>query len=641
MDANVFDDLPIDDAITSTARIAKDRRAPPDERHDASMDMARQLAPAVPQMDMKEIAKAAQWAHMVNRRTANASGRPKSGNNRDDIYGIFRQYDYVRRPSPLGFQELRMLMQHDPVLSSIVFTFMRHVSSRAKPVEYDHEHGFRITLQGRKGRLSEDEQRRVQWLENFIMSCGAEFDPFKRKLLRRDSLIEYLKKSTMDTLVLDAMPTEIIRTNSGRVHGWKHIDGATAYLTDDGLEDDARIPDGLEPHEIEDLPDPENVEAVEVSDGTTVVNWFGYDQFMYNVRNPRPDVFGQGYGIAETELMIRIITALLNTFTYNKRAYEDNHIPPGFLTLFGEFPPEQIEAFKSEWAAYVAGVSNAWNLPVLVARDNNEAGAAFTKTGVDVSEMHFIKWTTLLIAIEHALYGMDPEENGFESWTSRGATMSDASIEGKLANTKIKGLYPLLQHHESHLNDIIMAVDPDARFKFTGFISAKESWERDSRALLYGELRERQGLEPTGNEMLDNAPIDVTMQGVYLQAQQEAMQGFGGEGLEGQPQEGLESMGMPPEEGGEWPEGGGDGELDEAEIEKLHQALLMDEQGEEPPDELEPIDFGATDEPGEDETDEPDEDEGGVGDRVRQTLLSEEGDEEELDEDEDEEDEDE
>lgn len=139
------------------------------------MDMARQLAPAVPKVDMEQIAKAAQWARLVNRQHANRSGRGRSGQHGNDLYGIFRQHDYLRRPAPLGFSELRMLMQHDPVLSSIVFTFMRHVSSRAKPVNYDHEHGFRIYLQSRKGRLSADEQRRVEWLEPMLFdrSCAV------------------------------------------------------------------------------------------------------------------------------------------------------------------------------------------------------------------------------------------------------------------------------------------------------------------------------------------------------------------------------------------------------------------------------------------------------------------------------------
>ncbi|QWK20817.1 hypothetical protein [Thermus antranikianii] len=118
---------------------------------------------------------------------------------------------------------------------------------------------------------------------------------------------------------------------------------------------------------------------MESQDGR-VVHWFRRDQLLYRVRNPRPDVWGQGYGIAEPELMIRVITGFLNVMTFNLKSYEENHIPKGFLTLFGDFREEDIEEFKAEWAAYVAGVSNAWRLPVLISRDR-EAGAQFTPTG--------------------------------------------------------------------------------------------------------------------------------------------------------------------------------------------------------------------------------------------------------------------
>ncbi|RTI05551.1 hypothetical protein CSW26_09295 [Thermus scotoductus] len=263
---------------------------------------------------------------------------------------------------------------------------------------------------------------------------------------------------------------------------------------------------------------PEEVKAVESQDGR-VVHWFRRDQLLYRVRNPRPDVWGQGYGIAEPELMIRVITGFLNVMTFNLKSYEENHIPKGFLTLFGDFREEDIEEFKAEWAAYVAGVSNAWRLPVLISRDR-EAGAQFTPTGVNPSEMHFVKWTSFLVAIQCALYGIDPEEIGFESFSSRTSSLNDASIESKLASSRDKGLYPLLQHLEATVNTILAGVDPAVEFYWTGFQDPKEVWERDRLALTYGELRQRLGL-PTGRyPILDDAPLNPSLLSVYMQAVQ-------------------------------------------------------------------------------------------------------------------------
>ena len=561
------DDLPVTDEHMRAAGVARDRSAPQGERHDAAMTVAKAVAPAVAVPPREDIIKAVMQYQRLNERLSRQHpGMPRSGNT--DPHGIFRHHDYLRRPAPMGFSNLRQVMQHDPILSSIIFTRIRQVSRLAKPVSYDFEAGFRIKLEGRRGKLSEGERARVRWLERYVMNCGAEFDPFKRESLRRDDFIGYLKKSTMDSLILDAMPTEVVRTRSGRIHGWVHVDGASVYLAPrDGLPDDALPPEGVDEG---DLPEPWAVKAVEATgDGTTVANWYAHDELLYRVRNPRPDVYGEGYGIAEPELMMTIITGFLNVLTYNKKSYEDNHIPQGFLQIFGDFKEEDIESFKSEWSAYVAGVNNAFRLPLLVSEKGKEAGANFVKTGTDIEDMRYIKWTELLIAVQHALYGMSPEENGFESYSSQTSSLSDGSVESKIISSKDKGLYPLLQHHEANINQIVSALDEDAYFEWSGFSDPKDSWERDQRALTYGELRERQGLEPTGIKMLDEAPIDGGMQGVYLQAMGQQMQGFGGESLEGQPGDAPQGALPAPGEGEEesWPPGQGDEPLEMSEDE--------------------------------------------------------------------------
>ncbi len=535
-------DLPINDEIMNISRTAMDPRAPTDERYDAGVEVAKAVAPAAARGERSMLIKAALDTYRMTEQRLGRQplpGQPRSGG--PDVYGVFRYHDYLRRPAPMGFHELRSILQHNPVTSSIMWTFGRWVARMAKPVTEDYESGFRIKLRGRR-YLSEPERRRVEWLERYIMNCGAEFDPFRRDLLERDDFITYLRKSTLDTLALDAMPTEIIRTPSGRIHGWAHIDGATVFLAPKhGLESNTPPPANADPDRT---PDPEWVKAVEASgDGTTVTQWFGYDEILYRPRNPRPDVYGEGYGISESELIMRIITGFINLLNYNIKAYEDNHIPQGFLQLWGDFKQDDMEDFKAEWAAMVAGVSNAWRLPLLISERGKDAGANFVKTGVEVTEMHFIKGTLMYVGLECAMRGIDPEEINFESFSSKTSSLSDGSIEAKLINSKNKGFYPLLQHFEAYLNQILQVVEPDAYLEWAGFISPKDAWERDSKALTYGELRHRQGLPLSGIELLDNAPIDATMQSVYLQAAGQQMQGFGGESLEG----------MPPEMAGGWP----------------------------------------------------------------------------------------
>lgn len=573
-------DLPINDEVERAARVSKDPRAPQDERHDATSQVAKATAGSVAVPTKHDIIKAAQFAHRVNDRVHKHAGaqpqkpgQPKSGSV--DPYGIFYSTEYLSRPAPLGFTQLKYIAQSNPITSAIVFTYMREVTRLAHPVQYDHELGFRIRLRGRQGKLTPGEQQRVEWLERFVRNCGAEFDPFQREYLQRDDFTNYLAKTTMDALTLDAMPVEVVRTKTGRIHGFVHVDGSTIFLSPrGGLPADAAPPPDVDPDE---LPEREYVKAVEAeSDGgsvSNVLNWFGIDEMIYRVRNPRPDVTGYGYGIAEPELMLRIITAFQNVLTYNIKSFEDNHIPPGFLQLFGDFKEEDIEDFKAEWAAYISGVSNAWRLPLLVSERGNEAGAQFTKTGVEITDLQHVKFIAMDVAIQCSLYSIDPESIGFESFSSRGASLSDGNVESKLEHSRQKGLYPLLQHHAAALNTILQGVDEDAMFEWSGFVSPEESWDRDQRALTFAELRERQGLEPTGNELLDNAPIDGGLQGIYMQAQQQQMPmdgmgGFGGEGAEGGLPPGAEDA-----EEEDWP--GPMGMTDEGEADPDDAAAMM------------------------------------------------------------------
>lgn len=501
-----MDDLrPLERLIRETSHTAAHPGAPPDERHDATVTLAKAVAPAVPRLEAIDLIKAITRMEMVR-----ARGQPKSVWN--DPYGIFRPLNAAGgRPAPLGFQQLRQLVVHDPILSSIVFTRQRQISRLAQPSRFDHEPGFRIRLQGRTAMSTSDEER-VRWLERYVMNCGAVFNPLERERLRRDSFPTFLKKITMDTLAMDAMPVEIIPTGEGRPHGFVHVDGATVYIAPPGGFDSLDEPANPD----YELPELEDVKAVRVVDGT-VYDWYAYGEIVYEVRNPRTDMYGVGYGIAESELMLRFVTNFLNATEYNAKAYEENHIPRGILNIFGDFADQDLEDLKAEVRAYLSGVNNAWNLPIMVSKDR-ESGAQFTRTGVEVNEMMFAKWITFLVAIHCALYGINPEEIGFESFSTKNSSLSDGSKEAQITSGMDKGYVPLKMHIQGVINTLVQAVDEDAEFVFTGDKDPKEAQEWDRLILTFREARERQGLPATGIEILDQAPLNPAMQGVYLQA---------------------------------------------------------------------------------------------------------------------------
>jgi hypothetical protein len=279
--------------------------------------------------------------------------------------------DYYDKGSSLGFEPLRDLVLRTPLLSMIVQTRIRQVARFCQPSE-DGGLGFAIVHEDPHQTLEGDDIIAAKQLTKFVKNCGWEFNPRKRLLLERDSFTQFMAKSCWDSLSLDSAPieTEMKRGKGMGIDGFYAVDGTTIRLcTDQGYDGDDRI------------------FALQVNQGRVACS-FTHDQLIYQVRNPRTDVRTTGYGLAEPELMVRIISGWLNGITYNSNGFDSNSIPKGLLHLHGDFGKEDTAAFKRYWNQMVKGVGNAWNLPVMVSKDQ-ESKASFEKFDVVFNVMAF------------------------------------------------------------------------------------------------------------------------------------------------------------------------------------------------------------------------------------------------------------
>jgi hypothetical protein len=309
------------------------------------------------------------------------------------------------------------------------------------------------------------------------------------------------------------------------IDGFYAVDGATVRLCSD--DSSGR--------------DPEEKFAVQVVQGR-LMTAYTRDQLIYEVRNPQTDVALAGYGQAEPELMIKIVTGFLNALAYNSKGFDENAIPKGMLQLFGDYQTEDQTAFKRYWNAMVKGVNNAWSIPVMFNRDP-QGKAEFTKFGVEFNEMYFAKWMTFLTAIICAIYGMDPEEISFESFSSNRSSLSGSDTEEKIANSKDKGFRPFMAYYEQMMTDFICSsFDPKYCFRWVGLDAEDPKWvqERKKLAMSVDEMRAEMNLERWSQANgdgpdLGGAPINPTLIGPWMQAQQAQQPGPGND-FGGQPQ---------------------------------------------------------------------------------------------------------
>lgn len=511
--------------------VAFDPAAPADERTDALKELQKAHMPTstgglIPSESMRQIInvinEGLEEAAMLKARSGpevfsdarGGYGIPQKHRNNsrgmqslyvDDLQ-VFASGEYFEKPTALDFNSLRVMTEQTPILAAIVQTRIRQVNRFCNPSE-DGGPGFEIRHVDRKHILTSEEETVTGLLGQFIANCGWEFNARKRKALKRDTFAGFMSKSIRDSMSMDSCPieTEWKRDRSLGFDGFYAVDGATIRLCmEAGYQGD------------------DEIYALQVVDGR-ITTAYTYDQLVYEVRNPRTDVRASGYGMGEPELMVRVITGFLNAMTYNSKGFDENSIPKGLLHMSGEYGQEDLVAFRRYWNSMVKGVNNAWALPVMISKDV-ESKATFEKFGVDFDEMHFSKWMTFLTSMVCAIYGMDPGEINFESFSSEKSSLSGSDTREKLGAAKDKGLRPFMSFYEGMFSDFLLSEWEKYCFRWVGLDEEdpEQAFEANKMILTVNEMRARRGEQPFPSDGegpdLGTAPLNPDLMPAWMAA---------------------------------------------------------------------------------------------------------------------------
>lgn len=462
---------------------------------------------------------------------------------------------FIERPGALSFDMLRGMVTETPVLNAVIMTRVRQVQRFCRIAESGELPGFEIRHIDREHQLSGEEKEHKQNLQRFMLNCGWEFSPRRRKALRRDTFKGFMAKVVRDSLTMDSAGVELEwkRDRALGLDGFYAVDGATLRLCPE---------EGFEGN-----PD---VFALQVVNGR-VSTAYTFEDLLYEPRNPRTDVMAAGYGVSEVELLVRAVTGFLNAMTYNAQGFDSNSIPKGMLHLSGNYTQADVAAFKRMWNAMVRGVNNAWVLPVMVSKDQ-ESKAAFEKFGVEFTEMHFSKWMTFLTSLICAIFGMSPAEINFDSFTAGSTSaLAGSDTSEKLAASKDSGLYPLLSHFGDMWSDnIAQEFGPEWCFRWTGLEPEDADKRHELRKLVstVDEIRAEQGMVAHPDPQLGKAPANPGLMQVYMAGLQQAAGGdFGAPpggapaqpGQPGAPAAAGTSFGKPPGDAGSFGDEGDEG----------------------------------------------------------------------------------
>lgn len=438
----------------------------------------------------------------------------------DDMQ-ILVQGDYYEKPTMFGFDSMRSMVEQTPILNAIVMTRVRQVSRFCRANESGKGPGFKITTKERGAHVSSDNKKVIATMQTFFTNCGMETNPRQRKRLKRDNFHTFMAKQVRDTLTMDSAPieTEFKRNKANGIDGMYAVDGATVRLcTEEGYQGD------------------DEIFALQVVQGQ-IRACYGYDDLIYEPRNPRSDVMVGGYGLGEAELLIRVVTGFLNAFNYNTSYFDKNSLPKGMMNLYGDYAEEDISAFKRYWKAMTQGSNNAWTMPVMISK-NMESKAEFSKFDVDQDDAMFTKWMTFLASIACAIYSISPEEINFESFTNGTSSLSGSDTEEKLESSKDKGLRPLLSYFEETYSDFIVAsMSEDYVFRYTGLDDEDDDRVFETKKLLFTVNEWRAEMDmPKITEQWGEAPINPSLLSAWQAEQQANADPQGGMDF-GQPQQ--------------------------------------------------------------------------------------------------------
>jgi hypothetical protein len=407
---------------------------------------------------------------------------------------------YKDRRFSLTYDTLRRIAHQVSVIASIINTRIAQVSAFSDPYRQTKSLGFQIKHKSPDHMTTDSEREFIERLEMFVATCGepGKTNPYSR--MKRPKFESFIKMIVRDTLVYDQLGFEIIPRRNGIPFEFWPLDAATLRLAspdrDVGMQFSYHhrnpIAATFQPHRFANLYEGQSygdwtasgrpVRYVQIVNGQ-IENVFTDAEVAFGIRNPRTDIYIQGYGYGELEQLITIVTGILYAEEYNRRFFTQGAHPKGLLNFKGDnWTPDQLEAFKRQWVSQIAGTENAWKTPI-----TQSEGIEWVDLQRSNQEMGFQGWLEYLLKITCGVFLIDPAEINFDLHGGVQQTpLFESSQEWKLKASRDRGLKPLLKFIAGMINEhVIDRIDDHFAFEFAGL---DELTEQEKHELLKDQL---------------------------------------------------------------------------------------------------------------------------------------------------------
>lgn len=382
----------------------------------------------------------------------------------------------------------------------------------------DEVEAFNFELE-RKARekLAQKFESARKAVEEYVANCGKlDNRPFETTKWNLDAA---LRAWVRDTLTYDLHATEKVPDRAGRPHHWFPIDGGTVKKASrdlrrykDAAQNFFNI-DILYPEKTKEAQEREKVieldekllekdmyKWVQVIRGR-VERAYTSDELAVGMRNVNTDIYNNGYGISELELLINMVTGHLNAEYYNQAYFTQGFSAKGILHIKASLNRRKVESVRTQWHHMLKGARNSFQTPIFAGVEDVN-WIPLTQNHNDIG---FEGWMRYLVTMIGAIYQIDPAEMGihFKAEGGGGGLGSKDDTKEKTDQSKDRGLYPLLTHFQRHLTEeIIKPFDSRFALVFTGCNgeTAPQALARQKEEARFkktvNEIRSEDGLPP-------------------------------------------------------------------------------------------------------------------------------------------------
>lgn len=438
------------------------------------------------------------------------------------------------------------------------------------------EYNFELERKARE-KLEAKFKNEKKRAEEYLMNCGiVDNRPFETKRWTFDAA---LRAMIRDSMTYDRYAVEVVPDRAGRPHHWFPVDGSTIKFANNRLKDykqlaenflnlDLLYPDSkthaIERQKVLDLK-PELLEKdmykfVQIIRGK-IERAYTPDELKVGIRNITTDIYNNGYGVSELELVVSLVTGHLNAEYYNQAYFTQGFSAKGILHIKAAINRRKLETVRQQWQHMLKGARNAFQTPIFAGMED----VSWIPLTQNHNDIGFEGWMRYLIKMMCAIYQIDPFEIGigFKDEGAGGSGLSGDNTKEKMDHSKDKGLYPLLQHVQDFLNEnILKPFDDRFVMKFTGVSTetqkdavARQDIERKFKKTV-NEVRAEDGLPPLpGMDDFIAGPEYATWYGAFSKKalenqakQQQAQAGMPGQEPGAQAEDadtGVDEEGMP------------------------------------------------------------------------------------------------